>query len=118
MPWAALPPAPLPVFEGSGDAPTVPSRAIDEERRADDFPPATRSVSPQIRGICSISKREVHQLSSVGFLGLPSICYSPLRMVVLKVMLNPAAFPIFLLLNTQNLGSSHYAFLKMDGRLS
>lgn len=72
MPWAVLPAAPLPVFEGSGDAPTVSSRAIDEERRADYFPPATRSVSPEIRGICTMPKRAVHWLSSVGFLGPPS----------------------------------------------
>lgn len=74
MPWAVLPDVPLPVFEGSGDASAVSSRATDEERRPDYFPPATRSVSPEVRGICSTSKRKVHWLSSVGFLGPPSSC--------------------------------------------
>lgn len=36
----------------------VSSRAIDEERRPHYFPPAAGSVSPEIRGICSISKRK------------------------------------------------------------
>ena len=42
MPWAVLPGAPLPVFEGAGDATAVSSRAVDEERRADYFPSAIR----------------------------------------------------------------------------
>lgn len=58
MPWAVLPDAPLPVFEGSGDATAVSSRATDEERRPDYFPSATRRVSPELRRICSILKRK------------------------------------------------------------
>lgn len=71
MPWAVLPAVPLPVIEGAGDATAVSSRAADEERRADYFPPAIRRVYPEIRGICTISERKAHWLSSAGVLGPP-----------------------------------------------
>lgn len=52
---AVVPAAPLPGFEDAGGATAVFSRAVDEERRADCFPPAIKRVSPEIRGICTIS---------------------------------------------------------------
>lgn len=59
MSRAVLPAAPLPVFEGAGDVTAVCSTAAYEERRVDYFPPAVRRVSPEIRGICSISEMKM-----------------------------------------------------------